>query len=81
MARGFHAGLSQLGLTAPGAPFGPRRRGRPPKAVPLPVPAEHRCTVEGCPRPSRSKGLCGAHYQAARRSAAAPGSAKRGKGR
>ncbi|MBM4380161.1 MAG: hypothetical protein FJ086_12840 [Deltaproteobacteria bacterium] len=67
MARGFHAGLSQLGLTQPGAPFGPRPRGRPPKAVPLPVPADKRCQVKGCPRPARSKGLCGAHYQAERR--------------
>jgi hypothetical protein len=70
MARGFHAGLSQLGLTQPGALFGPRRRGRPPKAIAGPVPEDRRCTVEGCPRPARSRGLCGAHYQAQRRTTA-----------
>lgn len=70
MARGFYAGLAQLGLTQPGAPFGPRPRGRPPKAIALPVPSDRRCTVKGCPRPARSKGLCGAHYQAQRRQSA-----------
>jgi hypothetical protein len=46
-----------------------RRRGRPPKAVASSgtVPAERRCTVEGCGREARSKGLCSAHYQADRR--------------
>jgi hypothetical protein len=81
MARGFHAGLTQMGLTAPGAPFGPRPRGRPPKAVPLPVPEALRCTVAGCPRPARSRGLCGAHYQALRRSGAAPRKPGRGQRR
>jgi hypothetical protein len=31
------------------------------------VAPERRCTVEGCGRESRSKGLCSAHYQAERR--------------
>jgi hypothetical protein len=31
------------------------------------VPADRRCTVPGCERESRSKGLCSAHYQAERR--------------
>ncbi len=46
-----------------------RRRGRPPKAVVAggAVPVERRCTVEGCGREARSKGLCSAHYQAERR--------------
>ncbi|MBN1209612.1 MAG: hypothetical protein JXB05_32485 [Myxococcaceae bacterium] len=45
-----------------------RRRGRPPKMVSgAPVPTDRRCTVTGCERESRSKGLCSAHYQAARR--------------
>jgi hypothetical protein len=32
-----------------------------------PVPPERRCTMAGCERESRSKGLCSAHYQAERR--------------
>ncbi|MBI3184791.1 MAG: hypothetical protein HYZ28_21855 [Myxococcales bacterium] len=63
VARGINAGLSAVGVL--GAT--PRRRGRPPKQVPFAVPPERRCRVEGCGRPSRSKGLCSAHYQAERR--------------
>jgi hypothetical protein len=45
-----------------------RQRGRPRKALAGgAVPADRRCTVAGCERESRSKGLCSAHYQAARR--------------
>jgi hypothetical protein len=45
-----------------------RRRGRPPKTLlGAPVPPERRCTMAGCERESRSKGLCSAHYQAERR--------------
>lgn len=45
-----------------------RRRGRPPKILPGgPIPADRLCTVHGCGRESRSKGLCSAHYQAERR--------------
>jgi hypothetical protein len=32
-----------------------------------PIPADRICTVAGCGRESRSKGLCSAHYQAERR--------------
>lgn len=67
VARGLNQALAQSGLSAPGAIFGPRRRGRPPKAVLVPAPPDKRCKVEGCVRPSRSKGLCSAHYQAERR--------------
>ncbi len=66
LARALHSsGLGQVGIGGPGSPM--RRRGRPPKAVTGPVPPERRCTVEGCERESRSKGLCSAHYQAERR--------------
>lgn len=46
-----------------------RRRGRPPKVLASSgmVPADRRCTVDGCGREQRSKGLCSAHYQAERR--------------
>ncbi len=71
VARGINSGISTAGLGAGGGSGGAvagRRRGRPPKAVSGgPVPADRRCTVEGCGREARSKGLCSAHYQAARR--------------
>ncbi|MFL5321197.1 MAG: hypothetical protein ACJ790_16170 [Myxococcaceae bacterium] len=67
MARAFNQALAQSGFTMPNGAFGPRRRGRPPKAVLVPAPPDRRCKVEGCLRPSRSKGLCSAHYQAERR--------------
>lgn len=67
MARGFNQALAQSGTTLPGALFGRRPRGRPPKAVLIPAPPERRCKVDGCLRPARSKGLCSAHYQAERR--------------
>jgi hypothetical protein len=38
-----------------------------------PVSPERRCTVAGCERESRSKGLCSAHYQAERRRQLAAG--------
>jgi hypothetical protein len=46
-----------------------RRRGRPPKMLAggNTVPSDRRCTVDGCTREQRSKGLCSAHYQAERR--------------
>lgn len=57
-----------LGATAVGMAAPIRRRGRPPKAQSGgPVPADRLCTVPGCGRESRSKGLCSAHYQAERR--------------
>jgi hypothetical protein len=66
MARGLNSGLAANGLNLGAA--GPRPRGRPPKAITGgPVPPERRCSVEGCPREARSKGLCSAHYQAERR--------------
>ncbi|HEX8818998.1 MAG TPA: hypothetical protein VF794_03660 [Archangium sp.] len=40
----------------------PARRGRPPAAR-GPEEAGRRCAIVGCPRPSRSKGYCSAHYQ------------------
>ncbi len=70
VARGINAGLSGAnlgGAQVAGQPMA-RRRGRPPKAqTGGPVPADRQCTVEGCGREARSKGLCSAHYQAERR--------------
>lgn len=48
-----------------------RGPGRPPKSASLATPAKrgrrpgakHACAIEGCRRPSLSKGYCGAHYQ------------------
>jgi hypothetical protein len=40
------------------------------------VPPERRCTMAGCDRESRSKGLCSAHYQAERRRQIAANSIK-----
>jgi len=60
---GNGVGALSVGMAAP-----MRRRGRPPKALSGgPVPADRVCTVPGCGRESRSKGLCSAHYQAERR--------------
>ena len=65
VARGLNSGLSNFaGATAFN---GPRKRGRPAKPFLGVVPAGKRCNVAGCPNPSRSKGLCSKHYQAARR--------------
>lgn len=77
MARALHnSGLDSLGgsnSTVLGT-SSMRRRGRPPKLVTAgPVPPERRCTVSGCDRESRSKGLCSAHYQAERRRQLAAG--------
>jgi hypothetical protein len=65
MARGINDGLARGGL--PPSLHGPKRRGRPPKAIFGTVPPERRCKEEGCVREARSKGLCSAHYQAERR--------------
>ncbi|MFZ5469056.1 MAG: hypothetical protein ACOZIN_06400 [Myxococcota bacterium] len=67
LGRGVAAGVS-TGLAASGLPI-KRGRGRPPKLLVGAVPPERRCKIEGCVRPMRSKGLCSAHYQAARRKA------------
>jgi hypothetical protein len=70
VARALHN--SGLGAVAGGLATPIRRRGRPPKAlVGGPIPPERLCTVPGCGRESRSKGLCSAHYQAERRRALA----------
>jgi hypothetical protein len=76
MARALHnSGLDSLaGSSVSLGASSMRRRGRPPKLVTAgPVPAERRCTVSGCDRESRSKGLCSAHYQAERRRQLAAG--------
>jgi hypothetical protein len=68
---------SGLGHVTAGPMIQARRRGRPPKVQPgQPVPADRMCKVNGCGRPSRSKGLCSAHYQAERRRSLAPGNGK-----
>lgn len=67
VARGLNQALAQSGFSTPTNLFAPRRRGRPPKAVLVAAPADRRCKIDGCIRPSRSKGLCSAHYQAERR--------------
>jgi len=75
VARALHNhGISSMGnnLAMP-----VRRRGRPPKSMlGAPVPPERRCTMGGCDRESRSKGLCSAHYQAERRRQIAANSVK-----
>ncbi len=75
-ARAMHTnGLGNgLGATAVGVAAPIRRRGRPPKAqAGGAIPADRLCTVPGCGRESRSKGLCSAHYQAERRRMLAAG--------
>jgi hypothetical protein len=68
VAHGLNAALSSSGLGAGLAlSAGPRKRGRPPKPVVGYVPPDRRCSVAGCGRPARAKGLCSAHYQASRR--------------
>ncbi|WP_224245842.1 hypothetical protein [Hyalangium gracile] len=74
IGRGVMRALHNGGLSsASGVAAAPmRRRGRPPKsATGGAVPPERMCTVPGCGRESRSKGLCSAHYQAERRRALA----------
>ncbi len=66
VARGLNTALSSSAMRAD-ALATPRPRGRPPKAFFGVVAADKRCGVSGCPRPSRSRGLCSAHYQADRR--------------
>jgi hypothetical protein len=61
VARGLNGALAHASMAAP------RKRGRPAKPIVGFVPVGQRCSVSGCGRPARSKGLCSAHYQAARR--------------
>ena len=72
MLRALNTGMPSLGGNGAGgnAMVAGRRRGRPPKVLANgggSVPADRRCTVDGCNREQRSKGLCSAHYQAERR--------------
>lgn len=68
VARGINHALASVNAAGGALPaFGPRKRGRPPKPVIGYVPPNLRCSVAGCGRPARAKGLCSAHYQAARR--------------
>ena len=69
VARGINTGLTAGGTPANGLELAPPpRRGRPPKVQSNEmVPPDRICQVEGCGRIWRSKGLCSAHYQAARR--------------
>lgn len=71
MLRALNQGMPSLGNgngSGNGAVTAGRRRGRPPKVLAgNMVSADRRCTVEGCNREQRSKGLCSAHYQAERR--------------
>lgn len=76
IGRGVARALHDSGIRTGGAPVAVpvRRRGRPPKMLASgPVALERRCTVPGCERESRSKGLCSAHYQAERRRQLAAG--------
>lgn len=76
IGRGVARALHDSGINTTGAPVAMpvRRRGRPPKMLAAgPVAPERRCTVAGCERESRSKGLCSAHYQAERRRQLAAG--------
>jgi|SRR5579871_671303 len=69
VARGLNGALANVsdaigtGLIT----IGPRKRGRPAKPFFGVVAAGKACSVAGCGKPARSKGLCSAHYQAARR--------------
>jgi hypothetical protein len=70
VALGLNSALSHLNASGFGlgsSTSSPRKRGRPAKPFFGVVSADKRCKVAGCPKPSRSKGLCSAHYQAARR--------------
>jgi hypothetical protein len=68
VARGMNQAFAGTGLSSlASANTAPRKRGRPAKPVVGYVPPSQRCRVAGCGRPARSKGLCSAHYQAARR--------------
>ncbi len=71
MLRALNQGMPSLGNAGGnGAATAGRRRGRPPKVLAgngNMVSADRRCTVDGCTREQRSKGLCSAHYQAERR--------------
>ncbi|MBJ6763305.1 hypothetical protein JGU66_21255 [Myxococcaceae bacterium JPH2] len=69
MLRALNTGMPGLGSTpSSNTVTASRRRGRPPKVVSGGMNAmSRRCTVEGCTRDQRSKGLCSAHYQAERR--------------
>ncbi|XXF75833.1 hypothetical protein P2318_22595 [Myxococcaceae bacterium GXIMD 01537] len=68
VVRALNTGITGTPLGNGHAELAPRRRGRPAKVVTGgPVPTERRCTVSGCGREARSKGLCSAHYQAERR--------------
>ncbi|NMO17285.1 hypothetical protein HPC49_06750 [Pyxidicoccus fallax] len=73
MLRALNTGMPSLGSNGNGsnAMVAGRRRGRPPKVLASNssgmVSADRRCTVDGCGREQRSKGLCSAHYQAERR--------------
>lgn len=71
MLRALNTGMPSLGSNGSGnnSVTASRRRGRPPKMLAggNMVPSDRRCTVDGCTREQRSKGLCSAHYQAERR--------------
>ena len=73
MLRALNTGMPSLGGNGNGFGNGTtaagRRRGRPPKVLASSnmLPSDRRCTVDGCLREQRSKGLCSAHYQAERR--------------
>ncbi|MCI0572837.1 MAG: hypothetical protein L0Y66_18960 [Myxococcaceae bacterium] len=70
LARVLNASLSlPQGAAAPVARRGP---GRPRKSLSVSFGAAsgaRKCSVAGCPNAVRSKGMCSAHYQAARRRA------------
>jgi hypothetical protein len=66
VARGLNGALAHVSRDGAAA-IGPRKRGRPAKPFVGLVSAGDQCSVAGCGRPARSKGLCSAHYQAARR--------------
>ncbi|MBZ4416960.1 hypothetical protein [Myxococcus sp. RHSTA-1-4] len=73
MLRALNTGIPSLGGNGvshgAGNGVAVRRRGRPPKMLSGNglVSSDRRCTVDGCGREQRSKGLCSAHYQAERR--------------
>ncbi len=71
MLRALNTGMPSLGGngSSHNTVTAGRRRGRPPKMLAggNMVPSDRRCTVDGCTREQRSKGLCSAHYQAERR--------------